>query len=195
MKTVPITYIPGFVAAADGVFDRLWNELDWVRHDKVPRREYYCNALNEPYTYGKEPFARTYQPQIWHPLIIALQDLLKSQFGMPFEVCFVNGYENQSDQLGWHSDNSSEMDDERPIAIISLGVEREIWFREIPEPRITRDVVPHETAKLTLEHGSLCLMHPGMQDTHQHRIPKASFMCGERLSLTFRGYVNEIKTS
>ncbi len=44
--------------------------------------------------------------------------------------------------------------------------------------------------KLKLGHGSLCLMQPGMQDTHQHRIPKAGFQCGERISLTFRGYVS-----
>ena len=43
---------------------------------------------------------------------------------------------------------------------------------------------------LRLGHGSLCLMAPGMQDTWQHRIPKASFQCGERISLTFRGYVD-----
>jgi len=188
-KVIPITYMPNFVASPDGVFDRLWNELDWIRHDKVPRREYYCNAFKKPYTYGTPPYERTYQPQTWHPLIIALQDLLLQKVGTPFEVCFLNGYENQSDQLGWHSDNSPEMDDNRPIAIISLGVEREIWFREIPPPRITRDVVPYPTAKLKLEHGSLCLMEPGMQDTHQHQIPKSSFMCGERISLTFRGYV------
>ena len=32
----------------------------------------------------------------------------------------------------------------------------------------------------------------GMQDTWQHRIPKASFQCGERISLTFRGYVRQV---
>ncbi len=38
--------------------------------------------------------------------------------------------------------------------------------------------------------GSLCLMHAKMQETWQHRIPKASFSCGERISLTYRGYVH-----
>lgn len=78
------------------------------------------------------------------------------------------------------------MDDDRPIAIVSLGVEREIWFRSI----LGTNSKPSygEIEKVILQHGSLCLMSPGMQDTHQHRIPKASFQCGERISLTYRGY-------
>lgn len=103
---------------------------------------------------------------------------------MSFEVCFLNRYLDQSDHLGWHADDSPEMDDARPIAVISLGVEREIWFRPIP----VKGEPPQEVSKVRLGHGSLFLMHPGMQETHQHRIPKASSLCGERISLTFRGY-------
>lgn len=174
-----ITCIPDAITGADECFSKLWNELSWVRHDKVPRREYYCNEIAKPYTYGTLPYARTYEPQEWHPTIMLLQKVAKFYAGCNFEVCFLNGYENQSDQLGWHADNSPEMDDARPIAIISLGVEREIMFRDNERTN---------TERLRLGHGSLCLMHAGMQDTHQHRIP-ASFMCGERVSLTFRGYV------
>ena len=43
--------------------------------------------------------------------------------------------------------------------------------------------------KLLLGHGSAAIMAPGMQDTHEHRIPKSSRQCGVRISLTFRGYV------
>lgn len=180
----PIIYIPKFVADPDQVFQQLWDELAWVRHDKVPRREYYSNDVPQPYTYGLKDYARTYEPQPWHPIMKTLQGMLKAETGHDFEVCFLNGYENQSDQLGWHSDDSPEMDDDRPIAIISLGVEREIHFREIGNKSNQNDI-----HKVKLGHGSLCLMNAGMQDTHQHRIPKASFMCGARISLTFRGYV------
>ena len=72
------------------------------------------------------------------------------------------------------------MDDGRPIAIVTLGAEREIWFC----PNEDRA----DISKVLLEHGSLCVMAPGMQDTHLHRIPKAGFECGPRISITFRGY-------
>lgn len=198
LVNAPITYIPNFIAAPDVLFQRLWNELEWVRHDKVPRREYYCSASASPYRYGKEPFTRTYHAQYWHPTIIEIMSQIMLAYGVTFDVCFLNGYEDQSDHLGWHSDDSPEMDDARPIAIVSLGVEREIWFRRKPVPPVLgwkqgelqmlkSDPSPHYP--LLLGNGSLCLMHPGMQDTHQHKIPKAAFMAGARVSLTFRGFV------
>lgn len=89
------------------------------------------------------------------------------------------------------------MDDGRPIGIISLGVERDILFRpkdldsHVEEPVESVWGVNVEPTRLTLGHGSLCLMAPGMQDTWEHRIPKSSRICGERISLTFRGYVHQ----
>lgn len=115
-------------------------------------------------------------------MIRSLRDQLEQLTKVKYEVCFLNGYRDGKDQLGWHADDSPEMDDARPIGIISLGAEREIWFRANESKDVT---------KLKLENGSLCLMNPGMQDTHQHRIPKSSLMtCGPRISLTFRGYVH-----
>lgn len=205
----PITYIPGFISDPQAVFSRLWEELAWVRHDKVPRREYYSNDYPIPYGYGKGMGFRTYEVQPWHPDMRAMQDTLQGMTGSKFEVCFLNGYEDQSDFLGYHADDSPEMDDERPIAIISLGAEREIWFKrqdhEI-EYSILRDTevesldaIPEgdlailkakygEVVKVKLESGSLCLMHTHMQERWFHRIPKAGFVCGERVSLTFRGF-------
>ncbi|MNR71462.1 hypothetical protein D3C71_20880 [compost metagenome] len=176
----PVTYLPNFVPDADGAFRALWQELDWQRRGGTPRREYYANELPVPYVYGRGAGQREYLPQPWHPVMRDIQAALEAHSGFRFEVCFLNGYEDQSDHLGWHADDSPEMDDARPIAVVSLGAEREIWFR----PQADREAVE----RLKLGHGSLCLMAPGMQDTHYHRIPKAGFICGERISLTFRGY-------
>lgn len=207
----PIVYRPDFLgpATADYFFDTLWKELEWVRLGSTPRREYYCSRMDnpQPYTYGSGAHARTYQPQPLHKCLLTVWSLLEGLSGHRFEVCFLNGYEDGRDHLGWHADDSPEMDDDRPIAIVSLGAEREIWFRESPRkvtlgPGVltfgdTRtkiaslevDVSPGVTDRLLLQHGSLCLMQPGMQDTHQHRIPKSPLHdCGPRISFTFRGY-------
>lgn len=183
MTHAPVEYVEGFVADPNAAFKALWTELDWQRRDKVPRREYYANDAGAPYAYGDPRYARQYLPQAWHPVMRELQAKLQAETGHIFEACFLNGYENQSDFLGWHADDSPEMDPKRPIAIISLGAEREIWFR----PQDNKEAVE----RLKLAHGSICIMKPGMQEPGgwYHRIPKASFMCGERISLTFRGYV------
>ncbi|WOB06498.1 alpha-ketoglutarate-dependent dioxygenase AlkB [Piscinibacter gummiphilus] len=175
----PITYVPGFVSSATAAtaLALLREDLDWVQAPLVPRREYYVGKL--PYAYGRGSGRRTYLPQPMHPSIETLWHLAEERAGCKFDVCFLNSYEHSRDHLGWHADDSPEMDDARPIAIVSLGAEREIWFRENGIEHVDR---------LLLQSGSLCLMPPGMQDTHQHRIPKASNVVGPRISLTLRGY-------
>lgn len=201
----PIEYIPNFISSPNEMFHTLWNELAWVR-TTLPRREYYWNEFGLPYTYGKGNNTKTYQSQYLHLIIANLRDLLLAKTGTDFNVCFLNGYENSKDHLGWHSDDSPEMDNDSSIAIISLGAEREIWFRpntlhiesmlilehgnsiidtDLLHQRREAHKVPH---KLLLGNGSLCLMLPNMQQTHQHRIPKCDRDCGPRISLTFRVY-------
>jgi alkylated DNA repair dioxygenase AlkB len=169
----------------------LINDLEWERRDDAPRYEYYCNDFPDPYTYGQGRGRRTYHPRPYHPAILAVRKQLEAQmsiFGVVFEACFVNRYLNQSDHLGWHADDSPEMDNDRPIATVSFGAERESWFR-LRGPGST----PIE--KLTLGHGSACVMQPGMQKEWLHRIPKAGFQCGERVSLTFRGYIANVPST
>lgn len=187
---VPIKYSPKFVTDADEAFRRLWTELAWVQRDQTPRREYYCNDTDSPYTYGRGAGERTYEAQPYHELIMSIRMDIEAVTGTVFEVCFLNGYRDGSDQLGWHADDSPEMDDERPIAIVSLGARREIYFA--PAISVEGKIKPDTSnvTKLWLDSGSLCLMEPGMQNTHFHRIPKSSVMnCGPRVSLTFRGLV------
>jgi alkylated DNA repair dioxygenase AlkB len=203
----PIAYVPTFVPNPDDAFTRLRDELEWERRGDAPRCEYYCNDTPKPYVYGRDKGRRLYEPRPYHPVILAIRTALENLAGAVFDVCFLNRYLNQSDHLGWHADDSPEMDDARPVASVSLGVEREIWFRTKPVPGLRggeQDHVVYDQAqtpsgdlvlvasiqKLVLGHGSLCLMAPGMQDAWQHRIPKASRQCGERISLTFRGYVD-----
>jgi alkylated DNA repair dioxygenase AlkB len=186
----PITYTPTLLGHEHGtkLFNQLWNGLDWLRIDKVPRREYYVAENGRDYSYGRPEYARTYKSQPLTKELRTIWDLAERYAGCRFDVVFLNGYEDGTDHLGWHSDNSPEMDDNRPIAIVSLGAWRDIWFRpiEATQPGFS---VHFGMDALRLEHGSLCLMAPGMQDTHQHRIPKAGRVCGPRISLTFRGYV------
>lgn len=146
----------------------------------TPRREYYCNEVATPYTYGSGAGVREYLPQIWHPTILAIKAKVEAATAAKYEVCFLNCYDHSREHLGAHADNSPEMDDARPISIVTLGAEREIWF--FPNEDKT------DLTKLLLQDGSLCVMAPGMQDSWMHRIPKAGYDCGPRISLTFRGY-------
>jgi alkylated DNA repair dioxygenase AlkB len=184
-------HLPNFVADPNQALEILTNELDWVQRDQVPRQEYYSNDTLIPYTYGAGRGVRTYNPQPWHPLVLEIREELETflkdsshTLQASMDVCFLNRYENERNSLGWHADDSPEMDPARPIVTVSLGAERDILFRPKPSHEKTKSV----TETLRLKHGSAAIMLPGMQQNWQHRIPKASFKCGPRISLTFRGF-------
>lgn len=160
--------------------------IAWVNRDDAPRDECFMSTRTDPYTYGNGRFARTYSPIPFSPMILTIQRTLKLLLDVDYEACFSNKYIDASKHLGWHADDSPSIDHSVGIAVVSYGAERELWIRETPEQSpISRGVV-HPVTKLALPHGSLLVMHPGMQQTHQHRIPKHSAKCGPRISLTFR---------
>lgn len=186
----PVTYIPGFVPDPAVWFDRLWNDLDWERRSDAPRREYWTNTLNRSYTYGRGEGQRTYEPRREHEcIVLGYLKLFEDGFMHNPIGCFLNGYEGKRDWLGWHEDDDPGIDHSQPIAIITVGQGRNIQFREVLRKSTGKgdkgEFGPVET--LMLESGSLALMRAGMQDTYQHRIPKADFEAKPRISLTFRG--------
>ncbi len=180
-----IAYYPDFIpkAAADAEFTRLWNTLDWERREGAPRREFWQNNYDLPYTYGSGNGVRTYDAKPWDHGILSIRDALNRGGTLgpwALDCCFVNGYENERDALGWHADDSPEMNPAQPVMVISYGAERDIMFRDLETKAIT---------KQRLGHGSLLVMPPGFQQTHQHKIPKGDRPCGPRISLTYRGMI------
>jgi len=156
-----------------------WVDFPWERRE-APRRECFYSSLGKSYTYGSGRGERTYNPVPYSPMVENWTKEVEAFLNTSFELCFANGYESAKEHLGWHADDSPEVDDARPIAVLSLGAAREIWVR----PR-GGDFSTVE--KFVLPSGSLFVMSAGMQDTHDHRIPKADRDCGYRVSLTWRG--------
>lgn len=178
--------------------DAMWKKIPWERRSDSPRNEAWFAADGRSYTYGKGRGVRTYESivkedypefslllgMIWCTAEIAAGEACANFLG-----CFINGYLDGTDHLGWHSDDGPDIDDRRPIAVVTFGAEREIWLR--PKDSIEKmDSYESSVDKIKLEHGSIFIMEPGCQQTHQHRIPKASFICGPRISFTFRGLKN-----
>lgn len=180
MSNMPL-YVPGFVnkASADQAFDRLWQTLDWERREGAPRREYWQNDYRLAYTYGKAEGQRTYDAKPWDEFVDAQRNAINSRFGYKIDCCFINGYNDEKDSLGWHADDSPEMNPAQPVMSLSLGQERNIMVRD-NESRVIETI--------RLGHGSLFIMPPRYQQTHQHKIPKGDRQgMGPRISLTYRG--------
>lgn len=158
-------------------FDLYWNELPWTDAG-APRKECFLAKSPVDYTYGASPYARTYSSNPIPDFMFGFWAYAEMFARCEFELCFCNGYENERNHLGWHADDSDSVDDNRPILVVSIGAEREIWFRDRERTFVD---------KLRLENGSGLIMPAGMQDTHDHRIPKSDRKCGPRISFTFRG--------
>lgn len=94
-----------------------------------------------------------------------------------FNYALVNNYMNQSDYIGYHSDDEKELGKYPVIAGISLGQEREMYFKS----NITGEV-----KKIALPHNSLIIMHYPTNGYWKHSIPKTARHLGQRISLTFR---------
>ena len=175
-------YIPGYIdsATADREFTRMWETLDWERRDDAPRREYWQNNYDLPYTYGRGAGERTYACKPWDEFVFATMERINKEFGYRLDCCFMNGYGDKRDALGYHADDSPEMDPSEPVMSLSLGGERDIEYRDNERTFAKR---------VRLGHGSLFIMPPHFQQSYQHRIPKAGYEVPPRISLTYRGMI------
>lgn len=163
--------------------DRLMG-LPWLQVTEA-RLEYFMSAKDRSYTYGKGVGEREYKSA---PFTVPVAYLLGklNQDGLAYNVCFLNRYDHQKHQLGWHADDSPMMDQKHPIAVISFGAEREIWWK----PNDAKGEIPNDQRQL-LGSGSLFVMPAGFQELYLHRIPKCDRPCGTRISLTFRKYIDD----
>lgn len=177
-------YYPKFVseAIANEQLEYMWNNLDWYQVENTPRREYWQNVYDVPYTYGSGRGVRTYEARPWDSYCAGLMYSLNRTFDCNMNCCFINGYSDEKDSLGWHADDSPEMNDDQPIISVSLGEEREIF---------TRNNETKEITKYMLGNGSAFVMPPGFQNTHEHKIPRGGRPMGKRISLTYRNIISE----
>ncbi len=177
----PIEYYPNFIKLDGAQITSYKESLGLKNYGNAPRLEAWMNDYGLPYTYGSWDFARTYERQEWDVVTELIRQTLNLKFGTKYDCCFVNYYRNEQDHLGWHADDSPEMDMNHPIAVVSFGMPREIWLR--------RNGNKLADKKILLDSCSLFVMKAGMQKAWQHRIPKGSRKCEPRISLTFRKMV------
>ena len=166
------------------------------------RQECFMALSETEYTYGAGRGIRTYKSIAFLPWVERIRQTLNlsPKDGIPgqlateysgnrctYNVCFLNRYEDAGQHLGWHSDDSPGMNHEHPIAVVSFGQARQIWWRKSDH----KGEIPADQRQL-LEHGSLFVMPAGFQREHQHKIPKGDRKMQPRASLTFRHYIPEL---
>lgn len=177
-------YIENYLTHHEELFNYCLS-LPWL--DKTEARKEFFMAIKPTiYQYGKGNGVREYHSEPISNEVIAILHKLNLDFGTAYEACFYNRYDTERQAIGWHADTfSPNVDDDHPIAVISLGAVREIWWKKQdykgPIPASNRQ-------KLGL--GSLFIMPKGMQQQYFHKIPRNDSPCGIRISLTFRKFLH-----
>ncbi|MCH8552927.1 MAG: alpha-ketoglutarate-dependent dioxygenase AlkB [Natronospirillum sp.] len=189
-KTAPVVYKEHIDALSDLTLEQVYHDIQplFVDHVDAPRKEIWF--ADKEYTYGSGRGRRTYPPTPMNAcasmgrIMPAVNGELFKLGGSAWRVnsCFVNCYDTQHQHLGWHADDSPEMDDSQPIAIWTIGAERKIAFRP-------KGVKGEAHDELLLNSNSLVVMLPGMQLEWDHKIPKHWEPCGPRISFTFRNLI------
>lgn len=187
VKLNPV-YIPNFVDPK--YFSSLLADIPWEDRTETRRECFMSEGGGLSYTYGSGRGIRTYTSIDYTDVVRVILEKINSSIPIvgktPMNGCFLNGYFDEHQHLGWHADNFDKMDHTCPVVVVSFGEEREIWWRRFGETGVT----PQEQKRL-LQNGSMFIMPPGMQHTHEHRIPKGGRQMSPRISLTFRRFLTD----
>ncbi len=94
--------------------------LEWLSFTEA-RQEYFMSDEPRSYTYGKDIGQRTYHSREFSTFVEAIRGLLNVTQICKYNVCFLNRYEHEKHQLGWHADDSP-----------SIKTIQSPWFRSAP---------------------------------------------------------------
>jgi alkylated DNA repair dioxygenase AlkB len=165
---------PGFITAADELFDALVSSVPW--HEE--QMHMYDSTVRIPrllarYTQGEA---------LPHPVLDEARAALNAHYlgelGEPFVSAGLCLYRDGGDGVAWHGDRiARESPRDTMVAIVSLGATRPFALR--PKPG-------GPGLRLQVGHGDLLVMGGSSQRTWQHAIPKTAHALGARISIQFR---------
>jgi alkylated DNA repair dioxygenase AlkB len=101
---------------------------------------------------------------------------LTDKFGQKFNYALINKYLDEKSKIGYHTDDEKDLCSKSMILGISLGQERQIYFKH----------KTGEVIKVNLPHNSLMIMNYPTNLNWKHSIPSSKIKMKPRVSLTFR---------
>jgi alkylated DNA repair dioxygenase AlkB len=165
---------PGFVTAADELFDALAGEVPW----REEQMRIYDNTVRVPRLVARYAQGETLPHPVLEDARSALNAHYAEELGEPFVSAGLCLYRDGSDSVAWHGDRiARESPRDTMVAIISLGVARPFGLRPKSGGRALR---------LQIGHGDLLVMGGSCQRTWLHGIPKVASCLGARISIQFR---------
>ncbi|KAG0722921.1 DNA oxidative demethylase ALKBH2 [Chionoecetes opilio] len=123
----------------------------------------------------------------WLEPLQHIRDVLARVTGHDYNFVLINRYKDGNDKMGEHKDDEKELDAKVPIASLSLGQERNFYFKHQDSRPPKKFNI--EKVQMQLQHGSLLLMNPPTNQFWYHALPPRKASQGVRVNLTFRKVV------
>ncbi len=121
------------------------------------------------------------------PILLNLKAYAETQSKTEFHQCLVNWYENGVDNIGFHSDDETQLAHSSDIWSFSFGAERRF---------IVKSKKTTYKMELPLYNNSALVMGGDMQQYFKHSVPKQLKIKDRRINVTFRKfkaeYINKV---
>lgn len=166
---------------ANSYYKTLHNSIAW-KNDEVFMFGKRIVTKREVAWYGDKEFEYTYskikkKALLWTKELLEIKSLVENETKETYNSCLLNLYHDETEGMGWHSDDEKQLKHEAAIASLSFGSDRNFSFKH----KITKEKV-----SVILNHGSLLLMKGSTQSNWLHQLPKTKFKKQPRINLTFR---------
>jgi alkylated DNA repair dioxygenase AlkB len=165
---------PGFVTAADELFDALARGVAWQEE----RMRMYDSTVRVPRLLARYRHGEALPHPVLEEARAALNAHYGEELGGPFVSAGLCLYRDGNDSVAWHGDRiARESPRDTMVAILSLGAVR---------PFALRPKAGGPGLRLQIGHGDLLVMGGSCQRTWLHAIPKTARCLGARISVQFR---------
>jgi len=169
-----IDLLPGWVAGADALFERLAGRVRW----QAERRQMYDREVTVPRLLSFVEEGQPLPDPVLDQARAALSRHYAAELGEPFRTAGLCYYRDGRDSVAWHGDTIGRgATEDTMVAIVSVGATRALLLRP-------RGGGP--SLRYRLGHGDLLVMGGSCQRTWEHAIPKTARPAGPRISIQFR---------
>lgn len=181
-----VRYNAGFLPLdrAEDYYARILAEADWHRPEMkiygkpvaTPRQVAWHADEGCTYKYSGQEHSR----KEWTPTLDLVRSFVQFEVKENFNGVLLNYYVDGSEYVSPHADDESDLVPGSPIAVVSLGAERDLVFKINATGQ--RVVLP-------CAGGSMYVMAGDTQKVSKHSVPKRAKCKEPRISLTFRKMV------
>lgn len=171
MNKPELLIIDDFLPDQMVLFDILRETISWEGSMAARRTA----SFGVPYNYAQ----MRYPALPMHPALELVVTRLKKTLGVEFNNCLLNFYETGRSKMGFHADDTTDLQPGTGVAIVSVGYPRKLTYRSKTNPEVQHAFL--------LPPGSVLYMGSEVQDNWVHAIKRQKGV-GPRISLTWRAF-------